>query len=200
MGAHVTVFDLNINTLRKIDAEYGGSHRDPLLVAPRSRRCSQAGRPGDRRGPGSGRQGAQARHQCDCRADEAGCRPGGHRDRPGWLLRGLHAPPRTTTRPSTVHDAVFYCVANMPGAVPRTSTYALTNATMPYVVKLAEQGLARQHAKPTPLWPRAFRRTRVNCSPSRSPRSRSALHRSGHRAGVVVNRTTPRPRKTNDGL
>jgi alanine dehydrogenase len=39
-----------------------------------------------------------------------------------------------------VHDTVFYCVANMPGAVPRTSTYALTNATMPYVVKLAERG------------------------------------------------------------
>ena len=39
-----------------------------------------------------------------------------------------------------VHDTVFYCVANMPGAVPRTSTYALTNATMPYVVKLADRG------------------------------------------------------------
>jgi alanine dehydrogenase len=40
----------------------------------------------------------------------------------------------------TVHDTVFYCVANMPGAVPRTSTYALTNATIPYVVKLADKG------------------------------------------------------------
>ena len=39
-----------------------------------------------------------------------------------------------------VHDAVFYCVANMPGAVPRTSTFALTNATMPYVLKLADKG------------------------------------------------------------
>ena len=39
-----------------------------------------------------------------------------------------------------VHDTVFYCVANMPGAVPRTSTYALTNATMPYVLKLADKG------------------------------------------------------------
>src|SRR6188472_4616197 len=39
-----------------------------------------------------------------------------------------------------VHDTVFYCVANMPGAVPRTSTYALTNATMPYVVRLADKG------------------------------------------------------------
>ena len=39
-----------------------------------------------------------------------------------------------------VHDSVFYCVANMPGAVPNTSTYALTNATLPYVVQLADRG------------------------------------------------------------
>ena len=40
-----------------------------------------------------------------------------------------------------VHDVVHYCVGNMPGAVPHTSTYALTNATMPYVVALADHGL-----------------------------------------------------------
>ena len=39
-----------------------------------------------------------------------------------------------------VHDSVFYCVANMPGAVPNTSTYALTNATLPYAVALADKG------------------------------------------------------------
>ncbi|MFB7126134.1 alanine dehydrogenase [Kitasatospora xanthocidica] len=39
-----------------------------------------------------------------------------------------------------VHNSVFYCVANMPGAVPNTSTYALTNATMPYVLELANRG------------------------------------------------------------
>jgi hypothetical protein len=51
------------------------------------------------------------------------------------------------TRPTThadptfeVHDSIFYCVANMPGAVPNTSTYALTNATLPYVVALADKG------------------------------------------------------------
>jgi alanine dehydrogenase len=51
------------------------------------------------------------------------------------------------TRPTThadptyeVHNSVFYCVANMPGAVPNTSTYALTNATMPYAVALADKG------------------------------------------------------------
>ncbi|MQY13148.1 Alanine dehydrogenase [Streptomyces sp. RB5] len=39
-----------------------------------------------------------------------------------------------------VHDSVFYCVANMPGAVPNTSTHALTNATLPYIVKVANLG------------------------------------------------------------
>ena len=39
-----------------------------------------------------------------------------------------------------VHDAIFYCVANMPGAVPATSTRALTNATLPYVLALADRG------------------------------------------------------------
>ncbi len=39
-----------------------------------------------------------------------------------------------------VHNSVFYCVANMPGAVPHTSTYALTNVTLPYVVEIANLG------------------------------------------------------------
>jgi len=39
-----------------------------------------------------------------------------------------------------VHNSVFYCVANMPGAVPHTSTYALTNVTTPYAVELANRG------------------------------------------------------------
>jgi len=39
-----------------------------------------------------------------------------------------------------VHDSVFYCVANMPGAVPHTSTYALTNVTLPYALELANHG------------------------------------------------------------
>jgi alanine dehydrogenase len=39
-----------------------------------------------------------------------------------------------------VHNSVFYCVANMPGAVPHTSTYALTNVTLPYAVALADKG------------------------------------------------------------
>jgi alanine dehydrogenase len=50
--------------------------------------------------------------------------------------------PTTHTNPTYEVDGVtHYCVANMPGAVPITSTFALTNATMPYVIKLAEQGV-----------------------------------------------------------
>ena len=55
-----------------------------------------------------------------------------------------------TSRPTTHSDPTFevdgithYCVANMPGAVPVTSTFALTNATMPYVLRLAADGVHR---------------------------------------------------------
>lgn len=139
MGARVTVFDLNINTLRKIDAEYGGSietryssrldledavkeadlvigavlvpgAKAPKLVTNSTVAHMKAGSV-----------------LVDIAIDQGGCfedsRPTTHDD-PTFA----------------VHDTLFYCVANMPGAVPRTSTYALTNATMPYVVKLAERG------------------------------------------------------------
>jgi len=59
-----------------------------------------------------------------------------------------------TSRPTTHDDPVFamdgiihYCVANMPGAYPRTSTLALTNATLPYVKLLANKGIARAIAE-----------------------------------------------------
>ncbi|HEX2177340.1 MAG TPA: alanine dehydrogenase [Nocardioidaceae bacterium] len=55
--------------------------------------------------------------------------------------------PTTHADPTyTVHNSVFYCVANMPGAVPHTSTYALTNVTLPYTLALANKG-----------WPDAMR-------------------------------------------
>ncbi len=49
-----------------------------------------------------------------------------------------------------VHNSLFYCVANMPGAVPHTSTYALTNVTLPYALELANRG-----------WREALRRDRA---------------------------------------
>ncbi len=49
--------------------------------------------------------------------------------------------PTTHANPTyQVHESVFYCVANMPGAVPHTSTYALTNVTMPYAIEIANKG------------------------------------------------------------
>lgn len=52
-----------------------------------------------------------------------------------------HSRPTTHDDPVyRVHDTVFYCVANMPGSVPVTATSALTNATLPYVLKVAEAG------------------------------------------------------------
>ncbi|HEU5476051.1 MAG TPA: alanine dehydrogenase [Actinophytocola sp.] len=72
------------------------------------------------------------------------------RMRPGSVLvdiaidqGGCFADSRPTTHADptfTVHDSVFYCVANMPGAVPTTSTWALTNVTLPYAVALADKG------------------------------------------------------------
>jgi alanine dehydrogenase len=50
-----------------------------------------------------------------------------------------------------VHNSVFYCVANMPGAVPHTSTYALTNVTLPYAVALADRGWRDALAANRPL-------------------------------------------------
>jgi alanine dehydrogenase len=59
-----------------------------------------------------------------------------------------------TSRPTTHQHPTFvecgvihYCVANMPGAVPRTSTFALNNATLPYVIALADKGVNRALAE-----------------------------------------------------
>ncbi len=64
----------------------------------------------------------------------------------GGCFEGSHA---TTHDDPTfdVHDSVYYCVANMPGAVPETSTRARTNATLPYVIALAEKGWKRALAE-----------------------------------------------------
>lgn len=63
-----------------------------------------------------------------------------------------------TSRRTTHRDPVYkvdgvthYCVANMPGAVPRTSTFALTNATLPYALKIAKLGLDEAARKDAPL-------------------------------------------------
>ena len=83
--------------------------------------------------------------------------------------------PTTHAEPTYVLDGVIhYCVTNMPGAVPRTSTFALTNATLPYVKALADQGWragARERSG-------ARARPERACGPA-DPRSRGA--RARHR-------------------
>ena len=139
LGADVTVLDLDIAKLRHLDDRYAGrvrtvvSNGHELEVA-----CLEADLvigavlvPGARR--------PEARVQRSRPADEARLRARRHRDRPGRLLRGLAADhARRPDLPGA--RLVFYCVANMPGAVPHTSTYALTNATLPYVLRLADLG------------------------------------------------------------
>ena len=65
-----------------------------------------------------------------------------------WTCRSTRAAAFETSRPTTHSDPTYevdgithYCVTNMPGAVPITSTYALTNATMPFVLHLASDGV-----------------------------------------------------------
>jgi alanine dehydrogenase len=139
MGARVTVFDLNINTLRKIDAEYGGSietryssrldledavKEADLVIGAVLVPGAKAPKLVTNSTVAHMKSGAVL---VDIAIDQGGCfedsRPTTHDD-PTFA----------------VHETLFYCVANMPGAVPRTSTYALTNATMPYVLKLADKG------------------------------------------------------------
>ena len=140
MQAEVLLLDRNIARLRQADRDLPGPRADRRLERLRGRAGRAGRRPGDRRGPGAGRQGAHAGHQRAGLADEA-------RGRCWSTSRSTRAAASRTPGPTThadptypVHDSVFYCVANMPGAVPHTSTYALTNVTLPYAVELANRG------------------------------------------------------------
>jgi alanine dehydrogenase len=139
MGAHVTVFDLNINTLRKVDGEFGG--RIETRYSSRLE-LEEAVKKADLVIGAVLIPGAKA-PKLVSNSTVAAMKPGSVLVDIAIDQGGCFEDSRPTTHDDptfTVHDSVFYCVANMPGAVPRTSTYALTNATMPYVLKLAEQG------------------------------------------------------------
>jgi alanine dehydrogenase len=139
MGAEVTLLDLSIPKLREVDARFGGRVRTVTSNAfELDRRVRTADLViGAVLVPGA-------------RAPKLVGNELVSRMRPGSVLvdiaidqGGCFADSRPTTHDDptyTVHDTVFYCVANMPGAVPHTSTYALTNATLPYVVALAQRG------------------------------------------------------------
>jgi alanine dehydrogenase len=139
MGADVAILDLSVGALRRADQLFGGRVRTVTSNAYAiERECLEADLvigavlvPGAaapklvsnelvaRMKPGS--------VLVDIAIDQGGCFEDSH--------------PTTHADPTfPVHESVFYCVANMPGAVANTSTYALTNVTMPYAVALADLG------------------------------------------------------------
>ena len=139
MGARVTVFDLNLNTLRKIDAEFGGNIETRYSS---SLDLETAVKDADLVIGAVLVPGAKA-PKLVTNSTVAGMKSGAVLVDIAIDQGGCFEDSRPTTHDDptfAVHDTVFYCVANMPGSVPRTSTYALTNSTMPYVLKLADKG------------------------------------------------------------
>ncbi len=139
LGADVTVLDTNIQRLRELDALYAGRI---TTIASNSFEIDRALLTADLVIGSVLIPGAKAPKLVSNELVS--------RMRPGSVLvdiavdqGGCFADSRPTTHADptfTVHGSLFYCVANMPGAVPNTSTYALTNATLPYVRALAGSG------------------------------------------------------------
>jgi alanine dehydrogenase len=140
LGANVTVMDVNLKTLAYLDDIYEGrittQYSDPLNIAQAVQEAdlvigavliagARAPRLVTEKMIKSMEPGSVI---VDVSIDQGGCietaKPTTH-DKPTYVL----------------HDVIHYGVANMPGAVPRTSTYALTNATISFVTKLADRGL-----------------------------------------------------------
>jgi alanine dehydrogenase len=142
MGAEVCIFDRDIERLRQIDALYGNRVRtfysDPLSVEREV--CAADAVIGAVLLPGAAapklvshemvRKMKAGSVVVDVAIDQGGCfetsKPTTHAD-PTFLVDGV----------------IHYCVANMPGAVARTSTFALTNATYPFVEVLANWGMMK---------------------------------------------------------
>ncbi len=139
LGAEVTVLDTNIQRLRELDALYSGRIR---TIASNGFEIERAAMHADLLIGSVLIPGAKAPKLISNELVS--------RMKPGSVLvdiavdqGGCFADSRPTTHADPtfeVHDSIFYCVANMPGAVPSTSTYALTNATMPYVRAIANLG------------------------------------------------------------
>ncbi len=139
MGADVTILDTNVDKLRQIDSLYRGTIK--TLMSSRSAIDHLVERADAMIGsvliPGArAPKLVTAEHVAamqtgsvivDIAIDQGGCfetsRPTSH-SHPTYVESGV----------------VHYCVANMPGAVPRTSTYGLTNVTLPYILRLASSG------------------------------------------------------------
>jgi alanine dehydrogenase len=148
MGAHVAILDINIDRLRELDdfmpANVDVIYSDPQAIRERLHWADLV--VGAVLIPG-----AKAPNLIS-RADLSHMKPGSVIVDVAIDQGGCVETARVTTHSNpiyTVDGVVHYCVGNMPGAVARTSTQALTNATLPWVVKLARYGadkLARQDA------------------------------------------------------
>ncbi|HLT68346.1 MAG TPA: alanine dehydrogenase [Microbacterium sp.] len=136
LGARVTVFDVDARRLGELEARYGNGLTTqvstPLAITEAVASADLV--VGSVLIPGSAApklvtdemvRGMRAGSVLvDIAIDQGGCFEGSR--------------PTTHDEPTfPVHDSLFYCVANMPGAVPETATRALTNATLPYVQRLA---------------------------------------------------------------
>ncbi|NBO65415.1 MAG: alanine dehydrogenase [Acidobacteria bacterium] len=138
LGAHVVVLDKNLERLRYLDDIFGAKIRT-LISNPYTVREAIANADlviGAVLVPGASaprlvtRDMLRTMHRgaviVDVAVDQGGC------------IETTH--PTTHSNPTFyVDDVLHYCVANMPGAVPRTSTFALTNATLPFALKLANR-------------------------------------------------------------
>ncbi|SER26349.1 L-alanine dehydrogenase [Lentzea xinjiangensis] len=139
MGADVQILDTNVDRLRQIDGQFQGRLR---TLASTSFAIEQAVREADLVIGAVLVPGAAA-PKLVSNALVAQMKPGSVLVDIAIDQGGCFEDSRATTHAEPtyeVHDSVFYCVANMPGAVPRTSTYALTNVTLPYAVALAGKG------------------------------------------------------------
>lgn len=139
LGAEVTILDVNLSRLRALEARFDGRvttlRSNPYTIAENLADADLV--IGSVLIPGAAApklvtDAMVARMRpgsvlVDIAIDQGGCFEGSR--------------PTTHDDPTfRVHDAIYYCVANMPGAVPRTSTISLTNATLPYAVALADRG------------------------------------------------------------
>ena len=139
MGADVELLDTNVDKLRDIDRDYRGQIR---TVASNRYSVEKAVKEADLVIGAVLIPGAKAPKLVSNQLVS--------QMKPGSVLvdiaidqGGCFADSRPTTHDEPtyqVHNSVFYCVANMPGAVPNTSTHGLTNVTLPYALRIADQG------------------------------------------------------------
>ena len=146
MRADVTIYDINNDRLAELDMFFSSQIKTALCVARGDRPGRRGGGAGDRRRAGPRRRRAQAGHPRHAEDHEA---------RACWstspstrAAASRPAMPTTHADPVYVVDGVIhYCVANMPGAVARTSAFALNNATLPFALKLANLGAEKAMAE-----------------------------------------------------